>query len=163
MASQKFVTIECHAERSEASQETLSSIFCFTNKLPEIAMSSTTCGDGHFPFCLRCWIISRVKNGKNGYKWIQESQSGNPAPSDFAPRNDSRQRVSRSMVPVRLAGAEVTEAFCTSAAGDYCGCARRGTGLVGSRFPERITQITNAAEVLPFVVDRHPEPRMMRW
>jgi len=63
-----------------------------------------------------------------------------------------------TMVPVRLGGAEVTEAFCTSAAGDYCGCARRGTGLVGSRFPERIAQITNAAEVLTFVVDRHPEP-----
>jgi hypothetical protein len=65
------------------------------------------------------------------------------------------------MVPVRLAGAEVTGAFWASAAGDYCGCARRGTGLVGSRFPERITQITNAAEVLPFVVDRHPEPALL--
>jgi hypothetical protein len=62
--------------------------------------------------------------------------------------------------PVRLAGTEVTEAFWASAAGDYCGCARRGTGLVGSRFPERITQITNAAEVLPFAVVRHPEPAL---
>jgi len=67
----------------------------------------------------------------------------------------------RSMVPVRLAGAEVTGAFWASAAGDYCGCARRGNSLVGLRFPERITQITNAAEVLPFVVDRHPEPRIV--
>ena len=64
------------------------------------------------------------------------------------------------MVPVRLAGAEVTAGFCTKLAGDYCGSARRGTGLVGSRFPERIAQITNAAEVLPFVVDRHPEPAL---
>ena len=65
------------------------------------------------------------------------------------------------MVPERLAGTEVTEAFWAKLAGDYCGCARRGTGLVGSRFPERITQITNTAEVLPFVVDRHPEPRIV--
>jgi hypothetical protein len=67
----------------------------------------------------------------------------------------------RSMVPVRLAGAEVTGAFWASAAGDYCGCARRGNSLVGLRFPERITQIANAAEVLTFVVDRHPEPRIV--
>jgi hypothetical protein len=78
----------------------------------------------------------------------------------FAPRNDSRQRYPRSMAPVRLAGAEVTEAFWAKLAGDYCGCARRGTGLVGSRFPERIAQITNAAEVLPCVVYRHPEPAL---
>ena len=82
-------------------------------------------------------------------------------PSDFAPRSDCSLGDPRSMVPVRLAGAEVTGAFWASAAGDYCGCARRGNSLVGLRFPERITQIANAAEVLTFVVDRHPEPRIV--
>jgi hypothetical protein len=37
--------------------------------------------------------------------------------SNFAPRVDSRRGDPRSMVPVRLAGAEVTEGFCTTAAG----------------------------------------------
>ena len=36
--------------------------------------------------------------------------------SNFPPRVDCRRRDPRSMVPVRLAGTEVSEAFCTSAA-----------------------------------------------
>ncbi len=38
------------------------------------------------------------------------------SPLDFAPRGDYRRGDPRSMVPVRLAGAEVTEGFCTKSA-----------------------------------------------
>jgi hypothetical protein len=37
--------------------------------------------------------------------------------SNFAPKGDYRRDDPRSMVPVRLAGAEVTEGFWASAAG----------------------------------------------
>jgi hypothetical protein len=51
--------------------------------------------------------------------------------SNFAHRGDYRRRDPRSMVPVRLAGAEVTEAFWAKLAGLSCPDPKRRLDTVG--------------------------------